>query len=137
MKSDSPIPLVFVHAVQQLLVCNLSIALSNPTPRSIPKLPLACALRLLVLIFVFQACLYRKIFEEFFPTPAAAETVPMGKSIACSTARALEWDESFKVCRSECSRLCGGRRNCCFWGMERMGVAHHCNHTVSRARATC
>lgn len=41
--------------------------------------------------------MYRKIFEEFFPTPAAAETVPMGKSIACSTARALEWDESFKV----------------------------------------
>lgn len=45
----------------------------------------------------WQAYLYRKIFEEFFPTPAAAETVPMGKSIACSTARALEWDESFKV----------------------------------------
>ena len=44
-----------------------------------------------------KAYLYRKIFEEFFPTPAAADTVPMGKSIACSTARALEWDESFKV----------------------------------------
>ncbi|CAN0466926.1 unnamed protein product, partial [Scytosiphon promiscuus] len=43
------------------------------------------------------AYLYRKYFEEFFPTPAAADTVPMGKSIACSTARALEWDESFKV----------------------------------------
>ncbi|CAM9773913.1 unnamed protein product, partial [Ectocarpus sp. 12 AP-2014] len=55
-----------------------------------------------------EAYLYRKIFEEFFPTPAAAETVPMGKSIACSTARALEWDESFKN-RADCSgRAIGG-----------------------------
>lgn len=45
----------------------------------------------------FQAYLYRKIFEEFFPTPAAAETVPAGPSIACSTARAIEWDDSFKA----------------------------------------
>lgn len=44
-----------------------------------------------------QAYLYRKIFEEFFPTSAAAETVPIGPSIACSTPRALEWDKSFKV----------------------------------------
>lgn len=49
-----------------------------------------------------EAYLYRKIFEEFFPTSAAAETVPIGPSIACSTPRALEWDESFKN-RADCS----------------------------------
>lgn len=41
--------------------------------------------------------MYRKIFEEHFPSAAAAETIPSGPSIACSTARAMEWDESFKV----------------------------------------
>ncbi|CAN0059438.1 unnamed protein product, partial [Choristocarpus tenellus] len=45
----------------------------------------------------YQTYWYRSIFEEFFPTPAAARTVPGGPSIACSTARAIEWDESFKV----------------------------------------
>lgn len=44
-----------------------------------------------------QGYMYRKIFEELFPTPAALETVPIGPSIACSTSRAMEWDESFKV----------------------------------------
>jgi len=45
---------------------------------------------------------YRAIFEEHFPQPSAAKTVPGGPSIACSTARALEWDESFKN-RADCS----------------------------------
>ncbi len=39
---------------------------------------------------------YRSIFEEHFPSRAAALTVPSVPSIACSTPRALEWDESFK-----------------------------------------
>ena len=38
---------------------------------------------------------YRMIFEEFFPGEAAEKTVPGGKSIACSTERAMAWDESF------------------------------------------
>ena len=38
----------------------------------------------------------RAIFEEFFPLPDAAKCVPGGKSVACSTPRAIEWDESFK-----------------------------------------
>ena len=38
---------------------------------------------------------YRMIFEEFFPGEAASNTVPGGKSIACSTERAMKWDESF------------------------------------------
>ncbi|KAL3898168.1 MAG: hypothetical protein SGARI_006741 [Bacillariaceae sp.] len=38
---------------------------------------------------------YRMIFEEHFPGEAAEKTVPGGKSIACSTERAMAWDESF------------------------------------------
>ena len=39
---------------------------------------------------------YRTIFEQFFPQESAAKCVPGGKSIACSTVEALEWDVSFK-----------------------------------------
>jgi asparagine synthase (glutamine-hydrolysing) len=39
---------------------------------------------------------YRSIFESYFPQESAANCVPGGKSIACSTVEALEWDESFK-----------------------------------------
>jgi asparagine synthase (glutamine-hydrolysing) len=42
-----------------------------------------------------EAYRYRMIFEEFFPGEAAEKTVPGGKSIACSTERAMAWDESF------------------------------------------
>lgn len=38
---------------------------------------------------------YRMIFEEFFPGEAAEHTVPGGKTIACSTERAMNWDASF------------------------------------------
>lgn len=38
---------------------------------------------------------YRMIFEELFPGEAAEKTVPGGKSIACSTERAMNWDKSF------------------------------------------
>ena len=39
---------------------------------------------------------YRTIFEKHFPTAAAANSVPGGKSVACSTEKALEWNESLK-----------------------------------------
>ena len=39
---------------------------------------------------------YRCFFEEFFPLPSAAETVPGGKSVACSTPEALAWDASLQ-----------------------------------------
>ena len=39
---------------------------------------------------------YRTIFEGYFPQESAAQCVLSGKSIACSTVEALEWDESFK-----------------------------------------
>ena len=39
---------------------------------------------------------YRSIFEEHFPSDAAAMTVPSVPSVACSTPIALDWDEAFK-----------------------------------------
>ncbi len=39
---------------------------------------------------------YRSIFAEYFPSEAAAKSVPSVPSVACSTPSALEWDESFK-----------------------------------------
>ena len=42
-----------------------------------------------------EAHCYRAIFEEYFPGEAAEKTVMGGKSIACSTERAMNWDASF------------------------------------------
>ncbi|MDD3107621.1 MAG: asparagine synthase B, partial [Alistipes sp.] len=39
---------------------------------------------------------YRSIFEEHFPSQAAARCVPSVPSVACSTAEALAWDASFQ-----------------------------------------
>jgi len=39
---------------------------------------------------------YRTIFEEHFPSEAAALSVPSVPSVACSTPVALAWDEAFK-----------------------------------------
>lgn len=39
---------------------------------------------------------YRTIFEQHFPSDAAALCVPQEPSVACSTKIALEWDEAFK-----------------------------------------
>ena len=38
----------------------------------------------------------RSIFAEHFPSDSAALSVPSEASVACSTAKALEWDEAFK-----------------------------------------
>ena len=42
-----------------------------------------------------EAYFYRCIFEQHFPLSSAAECVPGGKSVACSTPQALAWDKSF------------------------------------------
>ncbi|MCR5724014.1 MAG: asparagine synthase B [Treponema sp.] len=39
---------------------------------------------------------YREIFASLFPSETAARTVPHEASVACSTAKALEWDEAWK-----------------------------------------
>eukprot|EP00252_Welwitschia_mirabilis_P007352 TRINITY_DN1860_c0_g1_i1.p1 TRINITY_DN1860_c0_g1~~TRINITY_DN1860_c0_g1_i1.p1 ORF type:complete len:564 (+),score=105.36 TRINITY_DN1860_c0_g1_i1:453-2144(+) len=38
---------------------------------------------------------YRMIFERYFPQNAARLTVPGGPSVACSTAKAVEWDAAW------------------------------------------
>lgn len=43
-----------------------------------------------------EAYWYRVMFEQFFQSPAAARTVPGGKSIACSSMAALAWDQQFE-----------------------------------------
>ncbi|CAH9060992.1 Asparagine synthetase B [glutamine-hydrolyzing] [Pseudoalteromonas sp. CIP111854] len=43
-----------------------------------------------------EAYFYRQIFTEHFPGDAAANCVPHGKSVACSTPQALAWDASFQ-----------------------------------------
>ncbi len=42
-----------------------------------------------------EAYWYRHLFEQFYPSRAAADTVPGGKSIACSSPAAIAWDASF------------------------------------------
>lgn len=54
-----------------------------------------------------EGYLYREIFEELFPVPSAAECVPGGPSVACSSAKAIEWDESFKKMDDPSGRAVG------------------------------
>uniref|UniRef100_UPI001CB91D54 asparagine synthetase [glutamine-hydrolyzing]-like n=1 Tax=Erigeron canadensis TaxID=72917 RepID=UPI001CB91D54 len=42
-----------------------------------------------------EAYYYRMIFERLFPQKSAILTVPGGASVACSTAKAIEWDASW------------------------------------------
>ncbi|KGD75362.1 asparagine synthetase B [Tatumella morbirosei] len=54
-----------------------------------------------------EAFLYREIFEELFPVASAAECVPGGPSVACSSAKAIEWDEAFKTMDDPSGRAVG------------------------------
>ena len=58
-----------------------------------------------------EAYFYRSVFERFFPTPAAAETVPGGKSIACSSPAAIAWDASFANMADPSGRAVAGVHN--------------------------
>ncbi|MFT4178402.1 MAG: asparagine synthase B [Thermomonas sp.] len=55
-----------------------------------------------------EAYFYRSVFERFYPTPAAAETVPGGKSIACSSPAAIAWDASFAAMADPSGRAVAG-----------------------------
>ena len=55
-----------------------------------------------------EAYWYRTLFERGFPGRAAAETVPGGKSIACSTATAIAWDASFDSSADPSGRAVAG-----------------------------
>jgi asparagine synthase (glutamine-hydrolysing) len=58
-----------------------------------------------------EAYYYRSLFEEFYPGPAAAETVPGGKSIACSSPAAIAWDASFAAAADPSGRAIAGVHN--------------------------
>lgn len=51
---------------------------------------------------------YRSIFAEHFPSDSAARSVPSVPSVACSTAEALAWDESFKHINEPSGRAVAG-----------------------------
>lgn len=51
---------------------------------------------------------YRSIFAEHFPSDSAARSVPSVPSVACSTAEALAWDESFKNMNDPSGRAVAG-----------------------------
>lgn len=55
-----------------------------------------------------EAYFYRTIFERYYPSPAAAETVPGGKSIACSSPAAIAWDASFAAAADPSGRAVAG-----------------------------
>ena len=51
---------------------------------------------------------YRSIFAEHFPSDSAALSVPSVPSVACSTAEALAWDESFRGLNDPSGRAVAG-----------------------------
>ncbi len=51
---------------------------------------------------------YRTIFEEFFPSASAAKTVAYEASVACSTAKALEWDAAWRNMNDPSGRAVSG-----------------------------
>jgi asparagine synthase (glutamine-hydrolysing) len=55
-----------------------------------------------------EAYFYRRIFEQYFPGDACARTVPGGRSIACSSPAALEWDASFAAAADPSGRAVAG-----------------------------
>ncbi|HEX6923864.1 MAG TPA: asparagine synthase B [Longimicrobiaceae bacterium] len=55
-----------------------------------------------------EAYFYRAIFDEHFPLPSCAETVPGGKSVACSTPEALAWDASLSAITDPSGRAVRG-----------------------------
>lgn len=55
-----------------------------------------------------EAYLYRSIFTKHFEKEVAAQTVPGGPSIACSTAAAIEWDAAFKNAADPSGRAIAG-----------------------------
>lgn len=55
-----------------------------------------------------EAYLYRRLFEEHFPSASCASTVPNQESVACSTPVALEWDASFRAMADPSGRAVAG-----------------------------
>lgn len=58
-----------------------------------------------------EAYFYRQLFEQQFPGDACAETVPGGKSIACSSPAAIAWDAAFAKAADPSGRAVAGVHN--------------------------
>jgi len=58
-----------------------------------------------------EAYFYRRIFEDIFPGDACANTVPGGKSIACSSPAAIAWDAAFATMADPSGRAVAGVHN--------------------------
>ena len=58
-----------------------------------------------------EAYFFRQIFAEHFGDPSAAQTVPGGPSIACSTPTAIAWDEAFAKMADPSGRAISGVHN--------------------------
>lgn len=58
-----------------------------------------------------ESYMYREIFDELFPLPSAAQCVPSGPSVACSTEKAIEWDNEFKLVNDPSGRAAVGVHN--------------------------
>ena len=54
---------------------------------------------------------YREIYSRLFPSDSAARTVPHEAGVACSTAKALEWDAAWKGMDEPSGRAIGGVHN--------------------------
>lgn len=59
---------------------------------------------------------YRSIFERLFPAAACAATVPGGKSVACSTEKALEWSASLQNVNDPSGRAVAGVHQAAYRG---------------------
>ena len=55
-----------------------------------------------------EAYFYRRVFEQHFPGNACAETIPGGKSIACSSPTAIAWDPAFANAADPSGRAVAG-----------------------------
>ncbi|MFN0099010.1 MAG: asparagine synthase B [Gemmatimonadaceae bacterium] len=55
-----------------------------------------------------EAYFYRSMFDRLFPGDASAETVPGGKSIACSSPAAIAWDAAFAAAADPSGRAVAG-----------------------------
>lgn len=55
-----------------------------------------------------ESYMYRELFEQHFgKNESVVKTVPFEKSVACSTAKALEWDEAFRKLNEPSGRAVG------------------------------
>ena len=55
-----------------------------------------------------ESYMYRELFEQHFgKNESVIKTVPFEKSVACSTAKALEWDEAFRKLNEPSGRAVG------------------------------